>query len=69
MIFALNFSVILILAGALFWLSNFGYLSFKRDWPLTLVVLGLDLFIITLFEIIKKRKKSQINEDPQKEEK
>ncbi|MBN1150111.1 hypothetical protein JXA84_02695 [candidate division WOR-3 bacterium] len=66
---ALNFSIILILAGVLFWLSNFGYLSFKRDWPVALVVLGLDLFIITLIGIIKKKKvkKSQTTKDSETE--
>ncbi|MBN2362861.1 hypothetical protein JXL83_01880 [candidate division WOR-3 bacterium] len=53
--FAMNLSILLIVVGALLWLSNAGYLSVKRDWPIALVVVGADLFVVTLVGLIRRR--------------
>ncbi len=53
--FYLNFSILLIIFGALAWLSNAGYLEVRRDWPIALIVLGTDVFVVTLISLVKKR--------------
>ncbi len=47
--------IFLILIGLWIWLSNLGYLNFKRDWPVILIVIGLYVFVSGLAS--KKNKK------------
>ncbi len=53
----------LILLGLWIWLSNLNYLNFKRDWPVILIFIGLDLLFSTIFKKRKKSKKEKILED------
>jgi len=38
----------LIVLGLWLWLSNMGYLNFKRDWPIILIAIGIYEVIIGL---------------------
>ncbi|UCC12414.1 MAG: hypothetical protein JSW02_02440 [candidate division WOR-3 bacterium] len=47
-------AVILIIAGTLIWLSNFGilHITWKRDWPVILIVFG----VIALIKHLLRKK-------------
>lgn len=53
----------LILLGLWIWLSNLNYLNFKRDWPVILIFIGLDLLFSTFLKKKKKSNKVKILED------
>ena len=56
-------ALILILLGLWIWLSNLNYLNFKRDWPLILIFIGLDLLVSVFMKSRKKSRKTKILED------
>ncbi len=49
--------IVLVILGAWIWLSNMGYLSFKRDWPFILIIIGAYYFI----DGLKVKGKSKTN--------
>ena len=64
--FKITASLVLILLGLWIWLSNLNYLNFKRDWPLILIFIGLDLLLTTIPKKFKKSKKQKVLEDLEK---
>ena len=51
--------IFLILIGLWIWLSNMGYLNFKRDWPLILIVLGI-YAVLTAITPSKRSKEKDV---------
>ncbi len=45
----------LVVIGAWIWLSNMGYLNFKRDWPLIIIIVGLYYLVSGLSRGKRKR--------------
>lgn len=56
----------LIVIGAWIWLSNMGYLNFKRDWPLIIIIVGLYYLVSGLSRRKKRRDIRKLLDDLEK---
>lgn len=63
MSYKISFSLILIIVGICLWLSNLNFMDFKRDWPLVLVLIGINLFIVAIIKKVKSKKKIKKEEE------
>jgi len=62
MSYRISFSLILIIVGICLWLSNLNFIDFKRDWPLILVLIGINIFIVSIINRVKRKKNKKEEE-------
>jgi len=53
-------AIVFIVLGLWIWLSNLGYLYFKRDWPILLVVIGIYLIISGASLSIRRKSRKNV---------
>ena len=53
-------AIVFIVLGLWIWLSNLGYLYFKRDWPILLVVIGIYIILSGVSSTMKRKSRRDI---------
>lgn len=53
-------AIVFIVLGLWIWLSNLGYLYFKRDWPILLVIIGIYIIISGVSGSVKRKSRKDV---------
>jgi len=53
-------AIVFIVLGLWIWLSNLGYLYFKRDWPILLVIIGIYMILTGVSHTMKRKSRKDV---------